>query len=401
VIAAVALQNLTITPYDPPPPPINNPAIPSINGNALSLQRLGAGGSFSTNAYQITAGSKNGSAAPSDQSFTREMAFLIGRQTGVPANPTYRVMGRATTNNAITGEAKMVIINNPPSSDRRTRSVNNVASGGSGTSILNNQIFTPIPAGDRVIIAAVQVYNTINNQSATIRTIPAGGIRLRRGNAAGPILVQNELPIDLTSQLGTGATGSRIYRANRSASILLVARDPAGGNNQRYTLQAQLAPYGGGASSVSANGQVVVMGLNANMIAAVVDGPVVAVGTAETVIANLASTLGAGQHVVIAGVQYANGAGVRTVAAGGERLTENGVTQVSSQYGLDLCSSATSAVCDDFASGLLWRNAAGSANPAFSVRALASSVGLNAEAKILALQIQSGIGLIDWLEVFQ
>jgi hypothetical protein len=49
----------------------------------------------------------------------------------------------------------------------------------------------------------------------------------------------------------------------------------------------------------------------------------------------------------------------------------------------------------------MWRTQTGASNPTFSVRGLASSLGINAEAKILALQMTSGVKIIDWLEVFQ
>jgi hypothetical protein len=382
VIASVALQNTTVTG--------GATALPAINANQLRLRRGNI--NLEANNYQINVGAKAGG-SPSATNFAREQLLMIGRETGAPAAPNYYVDARASANNAITGEVKMLVINNPPSSDRRAGNSNNVTT--AGTNLLNNQQFT-VPAGDRVILVAVQLFNNQAGSAGQIRTIPAGALQLRKGNAAGAVLAQNQFAIDITSESNAARA------ANRSTSIFLLARDPTGGNNQRYTVRAALANFGGGASNVQARAQAVVIGLNANVSASLLDGGTVSVGTAETVIGSLATTLAAGEQLVIGAVQYENTGGAqRTLAAGNERLSVNALPQAVSQYGLDLCAGGAGNVCDDFASGLMWRTQTGASNPTFSVRGLASSLGINAEAKILALQMTSGVKIIDWLEVFQ
>ena len=350
------------------------------------------------NSYQINVGAKL-VASPSVQNFPRETMFLLARQTGVPANPTYYVDARASSNSAIdgriTGEVKMVAINNPPSSAIRIGSRTNI--GAAGWNLINNQTFA-VPAGARVLLATVQLYNRLNNGAGQIRTIPAGAVQLlKRVGAVDTIIAQNEYAIDLTSELTGGALVSRVYAANRSTSLLLVASDPNGGNNQRYTLRINTVV---GGADVNGSGQVVVMGLNANVSAMVTDGASTAVGAADTILGSLATTFGAGEQVVIASTQYQNaGGGTRLIAAGDESLVVGGVTQSQSQFGLNLCDSATSVVCDDFGSGLLWRTANGPANPTYEVHAQADAAGINAEAKILAIRMATGVVLIDWLEV--
>jgi hypothetical protein len=315
VIASVALQNTTVTGG-----PITT-ALPAINANQLRLRRGAT--NLEANNYQINVGAKV-SVSPSATNFSREQLFLLGRETGVPAAPTYYVDARASVNNFISGEVKMVVINNPPSSDRRAGNSNNVTT--VGTNLLNNQQFT-VTAGDRVILVAVQLFNSQSGSAGQIRTISAGALQLRKGNAAGAILAQNQFAIDITSESNAARA------ANRSTSILLLARDPTGGNNQRYTVRAALANFGGGASNVQARAQAVVIGLNANVSASLLDGGTVSVGTAETVIGSLATTLAAGEQLVIGAVQYENtGAAQRTIAAGNERLSVNAIPQAVNQY---------------------------------------------------------------------
>ncbi|HJW80856.1 MAG TPA: hypothetical protein VJ396_01330 [Acidiferrobacterales bacterium] len=398
IVAAVALQNIDPTRYDvlPPPPANINPPIPYVAGGWLRLRRGGT--TLVQNSYQINVGAKL-VASPSVQNFPRETMFLLARQTGVPANPTYYVDARASSNSAIdgriTGEVKMVAINNPPSSAIRIGSRTNI--GAAGWNLINNQTFA-VPAGARVLLATVQLYNRLNNGAGQIRTIPAGAVQLlKRVGAVDTIIAQNEYAIDLTSELTGGALVSRVYAANRSTSLLLVASDPNGGNNQRYTLRINTVV---GGADVNGSGQVVVMGLNANVSAMVTDGASTAVGAADTILGSLATTFGAGEQVVIASTQYQNaGGGTRLIAAGDESLVVGGVTQSQSQFGLNLCDSATSVVCDDFGSGLLWRTANGPANPTYEVHAQADAAGINAEAKILAIRMATGVVLIDWLEV--
>ncbi len=372
LIGAVALSSTTATPQN-------------ITGGNLRLRRNGVLLSF--NQLTIRLGGTV-PPPPSVTTFARASMFLLHRQVAVPANPTYTVNARAS-GAGITGEAKLLVINTPTAvnSAFRDGGAFNITTFVVGSNLINNQAFA-VPAGDRLVIAAVQFYN---NNAAANRSIAAGALTLRKGPGNGPILASNQFAIDLS---GSGV-------AHPGASLLLLARDPTGALNQRYSVNARAT----GGTLLQGEAKVIVVAVN-GISAAVFDGGSVPVLNADTVVGSLPTTFTAGQHAVITATQFVNSAnGVRNIPAGRERIVSGLLPTTVSEFSAGLCPSAAivpvNTICDDFTSGLLWRNNAGTANPTFEVHAQADNLGINAETKIMAIGMNNGVNVIDWLEVFQ
>jgi hypothetical protein len=375
LIGAVSLSNTTATAQN-------------ITGGNLRLRRSGA--LLSSNQFTIRLG---GAAPPppSTTTFARASMFLLHRQINVPANPVYTVNARTTGGGTTTGEAKLLVLNTPTAgnSDFRDLGAFNIATTPAGTNLINNVAFA-VPAGDRLVIAAVQLYN--NNAAVNQnRSIAAGALTLRKGPGNGPILASNQFAIDL----------SRSGDAHPGASLLLLARDPNGVVNQRYSVNAVAT----GGTNLQGEAKVIVLAVS-GISAAVFDGGSVPVLNADTVVGSLPTTFAVGQHAVIAATQFINTAnGVRNIPIGRERVVSGVLPTTVNEFNAGLCASAVivpaNAICDDFTSGLLWRNNAGTANPTFEVHAQADNLGINAETKIMAIGMNNGVSVIDWLEVFQ
>jgi hypothetical protein len=374
LIGAVSLSNTTATPQN-------------ITGGNLRLRRSGA--LLASNQFTIRLG---GAAPPSTTSFSRASMFLLHRQINVPANPVYTVNARTTGAGTTTGEAKLLVLNTPTAGNSAFTdgaAVNSIATTAAGSNLINNVAFT-VPAGDRLVIVAVQLYN--NNAAVNQnRSIAAGALTLRKGPGNGPVLASNQFAIDLSV---SGA-------AHPGASLLLLARDPSGVVNQRYSVNAVAT----GGTNLQGEAKVIVVAVN-GISAAVFDGGSVPVLNADTVVGSLPTTLAAGQHAVIAATQFVNSAnGVRNIPIGRERIVSGALPTTVSEFNAGLCPSATiipaNTICDDFTSGLLWQNNAGTANPTFEVHAQADNLGINAETKIMAIGMNNGVNVIDWLEVFQ
>ncbi len=298
-----------------------------------------------------------GGAAPSGTVFPRETQFLLYKDVGAGANPTYDVTALAS-GAGVSAEVKMTVLNSVPASSFQDGG--SVAVGTAETTILSHA--STVLAGDNVVLAAIQLDNTANGT----RSYNPGDLRLKKGAA---VLASNQFAIDLARQ----------NRVNRGTGVLLMARDPGAAANPTYTVT-------GIASNTNSTAEAKIIVLN-GVSSAFLDSGSVGVGTTETVVGSLPTTFPAGENVVIAGNQYDNSAGaLRTIAAGNERISFGGAPQASSQFAISLCTSGT-AECDDFFSGLLWHHTGASANPAYDVRALASGAGINAETKIMAIHI--------------
>ena len=207
---------------------------------------------------------------PSTASFARASMFLLHRQINVPANPTYTVNARAS-GAGVTGEAKLLVINTSVAGNSAFTdggAVNNIATAAAGSNLINNVAFA-VPAGDRLVIAAVQFYN---NNAAANRSIAAGALTLRKGAGNGPVLASNQFAIDLS---GSNA-------AHPGASLLLLARDPTGALNQRYSVNVVAT----GGTNLQGEAKVIVVAVN-GITAAVLDGGSVPVLNADTVIGSL------------------------------------------------------------------------------------------------------------------
>ena len=309
-----------------------------------------------------------GTAAPNNNNFPQETQFLLYKDIGAAANPTYDLTALAPVNNVITGEVKMIVINNLPalnSSFQDGVSVNMIA-GAVETTILTHN--STVPKGDNIIIAAIQLDNPDN----TTRTINAGGLRLKKGVAT---LASNQFPINL----------ARSIRANRGTGVLLMARDVASAANPSYSVTG-IDSTGG---NPQIDGEAKIMVIN-GLASALLDTVSVPVGIAETVIGSLPTTFPAGENVIISATQFDNTVAAQgNIVAGNERIVANG-TQSSNALDMNLCTSGT-VECDDFADGLLWRDGKAAANPTYDVRALASAAGISGEAKIMAIHIKNKV----------
>jgi len=361
IIVIVSLRNTTV-------------GIANIIATNLRLEKGGA--TLASNESPIRVG--NG-AVPSATVFPQETQFLLYKDTGAAANPTYDVTALADVNNVISGEVKMIVINNAPNSSFQDGvNVAGFIGAGPGETIILSHNST-VPKGDNVIIAAVQLDNTSNANQ--VRTITAGNLRLRKVGLVPP-LSSNQFAIDF-------------YRANTSANrgtgVLLMARDVGAAANPTYTITGIASAAG------VINGEAKIIVLN-GLASAFLDTVSVGVGIAETVIGSLATTFPAGENVIIASTQYNNtGAAQRNILGyesttplpGNERIVFNNTPQSYNQFDTNLCTGTSQ--CDDFASGLLWHHLRASANPTYDIRALADNPGINGKAKIMAIHIKNKV----------
>ncbi len=328
-----------------------------------NLKLLNGAVLLTSNPSQIQVG---GGAAPSATVFPQETQFLLYKDAGALANSTYNVTALASAA-GVSAEVKMIVFNSVSPSSFQDGV--NVVIGTTETTILTHN--SNVPAGDNVIIAAIQLDNANNPNSARVITGGTPGNLKLKKNAT--VLASNQFGINLAPP----------NRVNRGTGILLMARDQGAAANPTYTVT-------GLAGSAGINGAVKIIVLNglqsaSNVIGGNSSGSV-ALGVAETVIGSLNTSLPAGDNVIIAANQYNNSAAAqRNILATNERIVV-GVLQVSSQFDMNLCTSGTPE-CDDFASGLLWLHAGASPNTTYDVRALASAAGINAETKIMVIHL--------------
>lgn len=308
--------------------------------------------------------------APNNDNFPQATHFLLYQDTGSAANPTYSVTALASGNN-MSGEVKMIVMSGVPNASFLDGG--NVNIGTTETTILNRA--TTLPAGDNIVLAAVQLDNASGNGAGSVG---AGNVRLKRGAAT---LASNQFAITLT----------RPNRGNRETAVLLMYRDVGVAADPTYTVTAL-------ASDNDIDGEAKILVLS-GLQSAFLDTGQVAIGTAETAIGTLNTSFPAGESVVIAATQFNNtNNNQRNILVGNERIVADGATQSSNEYDRRLCGTGTATECREFTSGLLWRRASGSSSPAFSVRALASAAGINGEAKIMAIRMNNNV--IDRQEIF-
>lgn len=297
-------------------------------------------------------------AIPGNNNFPQETYFFVYHDVGAAANPTYSVTAIAS-GLGISGEIKMVVINNAP----------NVKFGNSNNvNILNTQTTiyslstTPFPAGDNIVIAAVQLDNT----SWGTRNINSGRLRCERVGLG--TIASNYFQINL----------ERNNRANRGASMLLIAKDKKAPANSVYRITGQAS-----ANGIVAQARVIVI---SGLSSAFAKTPTfVPVGNTVTTIVNLPTAFPPGENVVLTSVQYDNNAGAqRNILSGNEYIFNKGLSVSSNAFDINLCRSINT-ICDDFSDGLLWRKYNSTANESFSFRALANAAGINANASLLAI----------------
>jgi hypothetical protein len=310
---------------------------------------------------------------PDSNTFLNETQFFLYRDTAAAANQSYSIWIAQSSNpfNNAMGEVKMLVINNPPLSDFVAgTNMNNI-----GTTLTSIQTLnTTLPAGDYVVLAAVELDNRVNATSA----INAGNLRLR---ASGVTIASNEGRIDLDDNSG---------EANRGTGFLLMAKVSNVAANMSYDVAAQAVATG----PIGAARIMVIGGLKS----AFVDSGAVTLSTTGTTVSTLLTDFPAGENVVIAATQYVNALGNDSdVVEGGERIIFNGGALAVNQSSYRMCQSNVN--CDDFAAGLLARQGNASPNVSFAVTVSTSDVTVFGETKLMALHIEQD--LIDWVEIFQ
>ena len=312
--------------------------------------------------------------------------FLIARDTGRPAGDSYQVYALPNNNNTI-GEAKIIVISNPPVSAFAFGTTNNLAVDASVVDLA-----TGFDAGTNVVIAWVQFDNQAGGGGD--RTIAAGNLRLRRTTAPATDLFTNEYDIELR----------RNGNPNEQTAVLLIGLDVNAPANPNYQVSAQAS----GGNVRAASNIIAIQGLGADFI----EGPSSAIGVAATTLATLATTFPAlypaRSNLVITSSQYENGVNTtpRDVEPNQEAIVFNAVNRAVNEFRYRMCRSGLDE-CRHFSSAaLLWRHSSAGLNPAanptisptYSVNSAASVAGsIDGEAKILGIHLDP---LTERREVF-
>jgi len=312
--------------------------------------------------------------APSNNEFPQETQFLVYKDTGAAANPTYTVTALASAA-GVQGEVKIVVINKAPNSS--FQSGPDVAiSTGVNTTLLTHA--STVPAGDNVVIAAVELDKSSGGPS---ESIAAGNLSLVKGATT---LASNQFAMNFRNPT----------KANRGTGFLLLAQDLGAAANPTYSITCL-------ETGKQLNGAAQVIVLNGLSSAFVDSGSVAISNVALTTIGSLNTAFPAGESVAIASDQFVNtAAGQVNIVAGNELLVPVGTApNAVSQFDLNLCGGVVE--CMDFPSGLLLRITTGALNQTFRTQAQASAAGINGESKILAISmIGQGLQVVDWREVF-
>ena len=227
-----------------------------------------------------------------------------------------------------------------------------------------DSIGTTLPAGNNIVVAAVQFDNT----AAPAVTITAGNLELRRGTGTtDPLLSETQFDYSID------ATGS----TNDGNFAVLTGRDPGAPACPTYAILAT-----GSAAGVNAEVKFIVV--NGATASSFQDGNSVAIGTAETTLLSHASTVGAGDNVVITVVQLdrTSAGGTQTIAGGNFKLKRGASVLATNEFGVSL----KNGVGEDLMFVvLIARDAGAPASPTYDVTAVHSATGVNGEAKILVL----------------
>ena len=358
-------------------------AIASGPGN-LRLQRNGA--TIDRKRFDVLVGGSTTAQPGVNGSFPTKTHVFAYLDAGAPANPTYSVWGLA--NNAFaTAEVKILVINNPPTIPGST---NPSSPGASGTVLLTaaqttiQTHTTNLPAGNNVIIAAVQLYQYVGVQTPIIA---AGNLRITR-TAPAATLTSNQFDIDFD------AGGCCPEWVASDKGFLLVAQDVGAPANATYNVTAQASA----ANSIYGQANMVVMQGIPN---AYIDGASTPVTAAATTLATLNTTYpglrSGSDNLALVSTQYNNtNAAVRFVdpPVTGENLLFGGVVQASNAFQTEMCGSA-SAYCNEFSAGLLWQQNASASSPSFVLQSSANNTGINADAKILGLHLEPVVDLVE------
>jgi len=227
---------------------------------------------------------------------------------------------------------------------------------------LVDSISTSLAAGDNLLVVAVQ----IDNIDTVAHSITAGNLQLRRGTTTSDPLV-SQTAFDIWDREG-GAAGAGMF-------AVLLGKDASAPANPTYGVFAA-------DSTAKLKLEIKFLVLNSVPNSAFGDGASTAVGGTETTLLSQATTLPAGDNVVIAAVQYDSTSGSLATTATNLKLKSGATVLASNQFDYGASNNGL-AYAGSFAL-LIARDAGASANPTYSVTGLASAGTGNGEAKLLA-----------------
>jgi hypothetical protein len=328
-----------------------------------------------------------GSATAGPNDFPQETQFLMGKHAGALTTATYDVTVDSPSNANTVARVQILAISGIASANASLFPgglQTGLSTISPGTTLVTSG---PITAGNNIIIAQVQL-----DSSAS----PTRDITTLALNKGGSALMSNTFSITL----------SNTNKVNRGTGALLVAIDPNAAAGATYTVTAL-------ASGANTNGSASILvfnGFNAAVQSANPPASIPFGSGPGTSLVSVPTTFPVGENVVFAAIQYWNNGGAnRNITAGNETITLNG-TSVSSPttsanaYNWNLCSGAGAGnACDDFYSGLLWRQTAATAtaNPAFGVQSQADvNPTMTGAANVLAISLTGGVRRINTIEVY-
>ncbi len=367
VIAVVTFQDTTA-------------GVSTINaGNVKIVATNPASASLVASTFVIDFG--GGPASDATTIFPTETLVLLAKHT-LTGNATYDLQVTPNTTSGAAARGQILVINGIKAA--------NASFFPSGASTLLDAVAnlatspnTPLPAGDNIIIAQVQIDNGSNNVAG--RTIAQGDLAIRRGTGTGgPVLMSNRFAIGLTRRTNT----------NHGTGFLLLALDPGAAAGTQYSVTGLASN-----TNVNATASLLVFnGLSAALQPPITSQPPASFtfGAAAASLGSVTDTFSAGERVVLAGIQYSNASGgARNIAAGNETVTL-GAAAVSSPasanvYNWSMCTTATSVLCDDFFTALLWRSSTSlgviAAKPTFGVQSRADGATMTGAVNILTIDL--------------
>ncbi|MCE9617978.1 MAG: hypothetical protein K8Q88_06430 [Nitrosarchaeum sp.] len=210
---------------------------------------------------------------------------------------------------------------------------------------------TGFSAGDNLLIASTQVISSdAGNELDTVD--------IHDGTT---VLVTNEYSL----QVGV---------ANQGNNYLLLDKHTAS-SNPTYNARACR-------SATASNGEAKIVAISGMSLSDFVDGASTAIGTTDTVLSSISTSLPAGNNIIIASIQIDNGGTAQDLAAGNLKIkSSNGTTITSNQYAISLGTAANT----DIQSIVLIGYDSSSASPMYNVTGAITNAA-NGEAKILVFQ---------------
>ncbi len=356
VFAIVTFNNTTTT----------ETTIPTGN---LKLVATSPAATLQSTTFAIDVG---GSATASTNAFPQETQFLIGKHAGALAIATYDVTVASPSNANTSARAQILVVQGIASANASlVQGVStNLSTASPGATLVTSG---PITAGNNIIVAQVQ----LDDNGGQARDITTLAVR-----KAGTAIINNTFSITL----------ERAANVNHGTGALLVTIDPSAAAGDTYTVTG-LASGGGTRGSAS------ILAFNGFNAAAGLTSPPITFSSATSLL-SVPTSFPGGESVVLAAIQYQNmsGANVNIGAGGTETLTVNTAPVSSANaYTWNLCSGT--AECDDFYSGLLWRQTSGAASPNFGVSSAASG-SMGGAANLLAISLSGGVRRINTIEVY-